>query len=1478
MVVSDDPLGGVTVDLTATASLVEGNDITYTATLTGGTAGNDITVTLANGETITIEAGQTSGSTTTATRVDEEYIQGTATITNSITNVVETSSDAAPKLESVAAAADTSVSTSVTDDADVSTVTLSSSDVNEGEAITVTATVDNAPQTTDLVLTLNNGETITIVAGATQGSVTFANPNGADNAVDGETLTYSITGSSGGNYESLDTSDTVDVVVTDPLSATVSGDISTQDAEVLANTADSGSAQVTGSGGSGGYSYAFAAGATTSVAAGDFSIDAAGLVTFTQDAAYSHAVGSDLADNAYSIDVVITDSDGNSVTRTVNVDITDDMPSISPTSFGTLQDGSSTSSVSLGQAFGADLAGDVDFGSVALGFSALDEVAVTSGGSQVYFDGGALTWSLSEPGDVLTAETASGTVAITVTINQGVGSYSVEAADGTFYLQGDDQSFSLNSLSGSNADAWALQTTGTGDVDVFITSLSADGSTATTTNTNSAGGQGYVGAGSNWVDSGTSESITLQFISGMTASGGLAGQSAIDSALSGTAVAGVNVFSIAVNTGNGGTATTIRVNVTSVGGVAGYVDVPVQSNGTSSPDVVTIDTQNVNWDSGTNLAIATATFTANAASGVDFRLGGSISFTEIKPSDVPLDLPVTITDGDQDIAQGAITGTITSTGVAPQAFTVASPNEAPTASDAVMQVDEDSMGQAVPALAGTDSDGQIAGFRIATLPANGTLLLNGVAVAVDDVIDAADAGSLVYTTGPEHWSGSASFEYVAVDNDGAESAVPATMSITVNPVADTPNVSILATSATSTTGARVESGGINITVGDAVGDGDIAGNANYEYDESETTTIDFGAAYAGQTVTVELNVTVSGSWNYDGASTTYRDDFWELRVNGTPDARFFYNANASGSGQATNDSDQLLGGGDNIRFAGTSTTNDDFSGGFFSHTYSTEVTLDASGRAVLGFAAATTQTTETATITGAAVTNLTEYTYQFDIAASLVDTDGSEQMSLLITGVPSGSSFVSLTSSQGYTLSNNGDGTYTLSGFAAGALSVTDTLTLKLASPTAPNFELGVQATSTEQANSDTADNSATVLSSTIAVTDLGGSGDSGDSGGSGGGTGGSTAIAAGTELFKDTFENDSADGWTNDSEDDNELEIASGSTSSKTFSFGQENAGKSVTVSFSAETKENWGGNDSVSVTDGAGNSLYSHSNDLEEAVTFVATTDASGNLVVNIAVNTNDNDETLEVDNFTIEAGSNMVQTTELGYAPIAIDLDGDGVEYLSREAGVVFTDQTTGESVNTAWVAPDDGMLVIDANNSGTVDESREYVFTEWSETAETDMEAVAEVFDTNQDGVLDAQDEQWDQFAVWQDSDSDGVTDEGELVSLTELGVESIALTYSDDSESGTAADGDVIIHGQSEVVFTDGATTTAEDTTFAISAADVISDEGDLALPASEEAARVPGAPDAEADGRSGEFDTLMIEADLMLNANRDEGVDDSSNQ
>jgi hypothetical protein len=224
-----------------------------------------------------------------------------------------------------------------------------------------------------------------------------------------------------------------------------------------------------------------------------------------------------------------------------------------------------------------------------------------------------------------------------------------------------------------------------------------------------------------------------------------------------------------------------------------------------------------------------------------------------------------------------------------------------------------------------------------------------------------------------------------------------------------------------------------------------------------------------------------------------------------------------------------------------------------------------------------------------------------------------------------------------------------------------------------------------------------------------------------------------------------------------------------------------------------------------------------------------------------------------------------------PITLDLDGDGVEYLSRDAGVVFTDQVTGESVNTAWVAGDDGLLVIDANDSGTVDESREYVFTQWSETAETDMEAVAEVFDSNQNQMLDPGDEAWSQFAVWQDADSDGKTDAGEMVSLDELGVESIALSYSEGSEASSAADGDVQIFGQSEVTWSDGEVTIAEDTSFAIDIADLLpetTDEMDSYLQAS-----FDGTDTVVQVSRDGAFTGAEGDADHIDHTITFEGVD-----
>ncbi len=65
----NDTVDTVTVGLTATASVAEGGQITYTATLTDAngapvTTNNAITVTLANGEVITIAANSSAGEIT----------------------------------------------------------------------------------------------------------------------------------------------------------------------------------------------------------------------------------------------------------------------------------------------------------------------------------------------------------------------------------------------------------------------------------------------------------------------------------------------------------------------------------------------------------------------------------------------------------------------------------------------------------------------------------------------------------------------------------------------------------------------------------------------------------------------------------------------------------------------------------------------------------------------------------------------------------------------------------------------------------------------------------------------------------------------------------------------------------------------------------------------------------------------------------------------------------------------------------------------------------------------------------------------------------------------------------------------------------------------------------------------------------------------------------------------------------------------
>ena len=195
-----DDLDSTTVtlsSLTNGAALTEGGSITYAASVGAAVAGSPLVLTLSNGQSITIPVGQSTGSVTFTLRPDDALVQGTDSLCVSITG------SSGANFEQLATTG--TVTNTVVDDLDSTTVTLSSltngAALTEGGSITYAASVGAAVAGSPLVLTLSNGQSITIPVGQSTGSVTFTlRPD--DALVQGtDSLSVSITGSSGANFE-----------------------------------------------------------------------------------------------------------------------------------------------------------------------------------------------------------------------------------------------------------------------------------------------------------------------------------------------------------------------------------------------------------------------------------------------------------------------------------------------------------------------------------------------------------------------------------------------------------------------------------------------------------------------------------------------------------------------------------------------------------------------------------------------------------------------------------------------------------------------------------------------------------------------------------------------------------------------------------------------------------------------------------------------------------------------------------------------------------------------------------------------------------------------------------------------------------------------------------------------------------------------------------------------------------------------------
>jgi CHAT domain-containing protein len=206
-----DTIDTTTVKLTATESAAEGGNVVYTATVGAPVTGSPVVVTLANGQTITIGVGQTTGTATTA--APNDALTGHAPLTNAITNVT------GGNYENLVADK-TPVSTNVTDTVDTTNLSLSATGtVAEGGSIIYTATLTNAAGS-PVTVTLSNGAVITIDAGKTTGTVTVPAP--ADDVYkDAGTVQATISTATGGNFENLVPSTTPAITsVTDTIDTT----------------------------------------------------------------------------------------------------------------------------------------------------------------------------------------------------------------------------------------------------------------------------------------------------------------------------------------------------------------------------------------------------------------------------------------------------------------------------------------------------------------------------------------------------------------------------------------------------------------------------------------------------------------------------------------------------------------------------------------------------------------------------------------------------------------------------------------------------------------------------------------------------------------------------------------------------------------------------------------------------------------------------------------------------------------------------------------------------------------------------------------------------------------------------------------------------------------------------------------------------------------------------------------------------------
>ena len=140
-----------------------------------------------------------------------------------------------------------------------------------------------------------------------------------------------------------------------------------------------------------------------------------------------------------------------------------------------------------------------------------------------------------------------------------------------------------------------------------------------------------------------------------------------------------------------------------------------------------------------------------------------------------------------------------------------------------------------------------------------------------------------------------------------------------------------------------------------------------------------------------------------------------------------------------------------------------------------------------------------------------------------------------------------------------------------------------------------------------------------------------------------------------------------------------------------------------------------------------------------------------------------------------------------PLALDLDGNGIRTVAANqfSGSLFDHDGDGIRTASGWVDKEEGLLVYDRNGDGIINNGSE-LFGDATRlknggTAAHGFAALADL-DDNGDGKIDATDNAFSSLRVWRDLNQDGISQEGELLTLEQAKVRSLNTSFRNTNRS------------------------------------------------------------------------------------------------